>query len=125
MEKLLTSKPPSSYIASASELYRRHDFKTNRASVRRWAILNQLAPDSRYKAAPKAKHSRRSPVIRCLLPDGDIYYLRHAPDPKPNAASSSNVQSSDYPSPFVRTQMSPFENYTTTLCKPVAFTSRV
>ena len=24
----------------------------------------------------------RSKVIRCLRPDGDIYYLRHAPDPK-------------------------------------------
>ena len=24
----------------------------------------------------------RSTVIRCLRPDGDIYYLRHAPDPK-------------------------------------------
>jgi len=23
----------------------------------------------------------RSTVIRCLRPDGDIYYLRHAPDP--------------------------------------------
>jgi hypothetical protein len=24
----------------------------------------------------------RSTVIRCLRPDGDLYYLRHAPDPK-------------------------------------------
>jgi hypothetical protein len=24
----------------------------------------------------------RATVIRCLRPDGDIYYLRHAPDPK-------------------------------------------
>jgi hypothetical protein len=23
----------------------------------------------------------RATVIRCLRPDGDIYYLRHAPDP--------------------------------------------
>jgi hypothetical protein len=24
----------------------------------------------------------RTTVVRCLRPDGDIYYLRHAPDPK-------------------------------------------
>jgi hypothetical protein len=53
LKKLLASKPPSSYSACASELHRRLDFKTDRASVRRWAIQNQLAPDTRYKAAPK------------------------------------------------------------------------
>lgn len=53
LKKLLSSKPPSSYSACASELHRRLDFKTDRASVRRWAIQNQLAPDTRYKAAPK------------------------------------------------------------------------
>jgi len=53
LEKLLSSKPPSSYSAAASELLRRLDFKTDRASVRRWAIENQLAPDTRYKAPPK------------------------------------------------------------------------
>jgi len=53
LKKLLASKPPSSYSACASELHRRLDFKTNRASVRRWARQNQLAPDTRYKAAPK------------------------------------------------------------------------
>lgn len=51
-KKLLCSKPPSSYSATASELHRRLNFKTNRASVRRWAIENQLAPDTRYKQAP-------------------------------------------------------------------------
>jgi len=53
LKKLLSSKPPSSYSACASELQRRLNFKTDRASVRRWAIQNQLAPDTRYKAPPK------------------------------------------------------------------------
>ena len=53
LRKLLSSKPPSSYSAATSELLRRLKFKTDRASVRRWAIHNQLAPDTRFKAAPK------------------------------------------------------------------------
>lgn len=53
LTKLLSSKPPSSYSAAASELLRRLNFKTDRASVRRWAIQNQLAPDTRFKAKPK------------------------------------------------------------------------
>jgi hypothetical protein len=53
LKKLLSSKPPSSYSAAASELHRRLDFQTNRASVRRWAIQNRLAPDTRYKPNPK------------------------------------------------------------------------
>ena len=53
LAKLLSSKPPSSYSAAASELLRRLHFKTDRASVRRWALENHLAPDTRYKASPK------------------------------------------------------------------------
>jgi len=53
LTKLLSSKPPSSYSAAASELHRRLDFNTDRASVRRWAIEHQLAPDTRYKPTPK------------------------------------------------------------------------
>ena len=53
LTKLLSSHPPSSYSAAASELHRRLNFKTDRASIRRWAIQNQLAPDTRYKATPK------------------------------------------------------------------------
>jgi transposase InsO family protein len=53
LTKLLSSKPTSSYSACASELHRRLHFETDRASVRRWAIENQLAPDTRYKAPPK------------------------------------------------------------------------
>jgi hypothetical protein len=54
---LLSSKPPSSYSAAASELRRRLNVQTDRASVRRWALQNQLAPDTRYK-------STRQPVKR-------------------------------------------------------------
>ena len=50
---LLSSKPPSSYSACASELHRRLHFLTDRASVRRWALQNQLAPDTRYKPSPQ------------------------------------------------------------------------
>ena len=53
LTQLLSSKPPSSYSAAASELHRRLNFQTNRASVRRWALAHQLAPDTRYKAPPK------------------------------------------------------------------------
>jgi hypothetical protein len=51
--KLLSAKPPCSYSAIASELHRRLHFKTDRASVRRWAIENHQAPDTRYKTPPK------------------------------------------------------------------------
>lgn len=51
--KLLSSKPPSSYSAVASEAHRRLNFKTDRASIRRWAIAHQLNPDTRYKTTPK------------------------------------------------------------------------
>jgi hypothetical protein len=37
----------------ASELLRRLNFKTDRASVRRWALENQLVPDTRYKPTGK------------------------------------------------------------------------
>ena len=51
--KLLASKPASAYSAVASELHRRLQFETDRASVRRWAIAHQLAPDTRYKTTPQ------------------------------------------------------------------------
>jgi hypothetical protein len=50
---LLSSKPPSSYSSCASELHRRLDFHTDRASIRRWALQHQLAPDTRYKQTPQ------------------------------------------------------------------------
>ena len=57
LTKLLSSDPPSAYGAAASELFRRLNFKTDRASVRRWAIVHQLNPDTRYKL-------KRKPVKR-------------------------------------------------------------
>lgn len=53
LTKLLASKPPSAYSACASELLRRLQFQTDRASVRRWALTHHLAPDTRYKSTPK------------------------------------------------------------------------
>ena len=53
LTKLLSSQPPSSYSAAASELQRRLKLETDRASVRRWAIAHQLAPDTRYKKPPQ------------------------------------------------------------------------
>jgi transposase InsO family protein len=53
LHKLLSSRPPSSYSAAASELHRRLQFKTHRASVRRWAFQHGLAPDTRFKLTPK------------------------------------------------------------------------
>jgi hypothetical protein len=53
LTQLLSSKPPSSYNAVVSELFRRCHFTTDRASIRRWAIAHGLAPDTRYKQAPK------------------------------------------------------------------------
>ena len=50
--KLLCSNPPSSCSAAASEAHRWPNFKTDRASARRWAIAHQLAPNTRYKAIP-------------------------------------------------------------------------
>jgi hypothetical protein len=49
LTRLLSCDPPCSYSAVASELHRRLNFQTDRASVRRWAIQNGLAPDTRYK----------------------------------------------------------------------------
>jgi GAF domain-containing protein len=53
LTKLLSSQPPSSYSAAASELHRRLNFPTDRASVRRWALAHQLNPDTRYQPSPK------------------------------------------------------------------------
>lgn len=49
LRKLLGSKPPSSYSFAASEVHRRHDLPLDRATVRRWALANHLAPDTRHK----------------------------------------------------------------------------
>ncbi len=75
LTKLLASKPPSSYSAAASELQRRLNFKTDRASVRRWALANKLAPDTRYKTPPK-------PVRRWQVRDlGALWQYDASPHP--------------------------------------------
>lgn len=53
LRKLLSSRPPASYSFAASEVHRRHDLKLDRATVRRWALAHQLAPDTSHKKRPK------------------------------------------------------------------------
>ena len=53
LRKLLRARPPASYSFAASEVHRRHQFKLDRASVRRWALAQGLAPDTRHKAPRK------------------------------------------------------------------------
>lgn len=75
LTKLLSSKPPSSYSAAASELFRRLDFETDRASIRRWALANKLAPDTRFKKQPK-------PVRRWQVRDlGALWQYDATPHP--------------------------------------------
>ena len=44
LRKLLTATPPCSYSFAASEALRRPDFAIDRATVRRWALRQGLAP---------------------------------------------------------------------------------
>ncbi len=53
LRKLLGARPPLSYSFAASEVARRLDLHLDRASVRRFALRQNLAPDTRYKARPK------------------------------------------------------------------------
>jgi hypothetical protein len=53
LRKLLGARPPASYSFAASEAHRRHHLKLDRASVRRWAMAQGLAPDTRAKAPRK------------------------------------------------------------------------
>lgn len=55
----------------------------------------------------------RTTVIRCLRPDGDVYYLRHAPNPKakPEFPALPGFLTRT-PSTFDRTRFSTFESYT-------------
>jgi hypothetical protein len=50
--RLLGSTPPSSYGFAASEVHRRHGLKLHRASVRRFAMSQDLAPDTAWKHKP-------------------------------------------------------------------------
>jgi len=49
LRKLLSARPPASYSFAASEVHRRHALKLDRATVRRWALAHNLAPDTRHK----------------------------------------------------------------------------
>ena len=53
LRKLLAAKPPCSYSLAASEVLRRHDFAIDRATVRRWALAQDLAPATPRKKAPR------------------------------------------------------------------------
>jgi hypothetical protein len=53
LRKLLQARPPASYSLAASEVHRRHGRKLDRASVRRWALAQGLAPDTKYKQPGK------------------------------------------------------------------------
>ncbi len=53
LRKLLTARPPASYSFAASEVHRRHQLKLDRATVRRWAIVQGLAPDTKDKQPRK------------------------------------------------------------------------
>ena len=57
LRKLLNARPALSYSFAASEVHRRHHLKVDRASVRRWALAQALAPDTKYK--PPRKPVRR------------------------------------------------------------------
>lgn len=55
LRKLLAAKPPCSYSFTASEVLRRYDFAidraTVRATVRRWALRQDLAPSAPHRKA--------------------------------------------------------------------------
>ncbi len=54
LRRLLGSTPASSYSFAASEVHRRHGLKLHRASVRRFALQHDLAPDTSWKHKPAA-----------------------------------------------------------------------
>jgi hypothetical protein len=54
LRRLLGATPPSSYSFAASEVHRRHGLKLHRASVRRFALQQGLAPDTGWKQKPAA-----------------------------------------------------------------------
>jgi hypothetical protein len=53
LRKLLGARPPVSYSFAASEVLRRHNLHLDRASIRRFALREKLAPDTGYKTRPK------------------------------------------------------------------------
>ncbi len=57
LRKLLRARPAASYSFAASEVERRFALKLDRATVRRWALAEGLAPDTKFK-------TRSAPVRR-------------------------------------------------------------
>lgn len=53
LRKLLSCRPAASYSFAASEVHRRLGIQPDRATVRRWALAQGLAPDTAYKAPRK------------------------------------------------------------------------
>jgi len=58
LKRLLQASPPASYSFAASEVLRRHKLKLHRASIRRFAIDNNLAHTSRCAPAQRASLRR-------------------------------------------------------------------
>jgi hypothetical protein len=73
LHKRLSSKPPASYSFAASEVLRKCDFKVDRAQVRRWAVLNNLAhPRPNRRATAPVKRWQRSRI-------GELWQLDATP----------------------------------------------
>jgi len=89
LAKLLSSKPPSSYSAAASELHRRLNFKTDRVRVGDDGKVPVGSQRLSFEAPP------RSNVIRCLRHDGDIFTSVRPPIQKPNPSFYSLAPSSN------------------------------
>jgi hypothetical protein len=75
LRERLSSRPPSSYSFAASEVFRKYQFKLDRAQVRRWAIQNRLAHPARV-SAPLAiiRRWQRSRI-------GELWQLDASPHP--------------------------------------------
>ena len=58
LRKLLGARPPASYSFAASEVHRRHALRLDRATVRRWALAHDLAPDIPTAITPSSSPLR-------------------------------------------------------------------
>jgi hypothetical protein len=75
LRERLGTRPPSSYSFLASEVFRKFQFKLDRAQVRRWAIQNQLAHPAKVSASPAAiRRWQRSRI-------GELWQLDASPHP--------------------------------------------
>lgn len=73
LRKRLSSKPPASYSFAASDVFRKWQFRVDRAQVRRWAIEHELAH-------PKPNHRPTAPVRRWQRSQiGELWQLDATP----------------------------------------------